>query len=178
MIKLLILDVDGILTNGKKTYNKDGEVTSKEFCDKDWTAIKLFRASGIEVCFLTGDPFNAKIAEKRRIDCIINRENGIHKDKSEFLPELMRKYKCQPNEIAFLGDDYFDIGLLKKVGYPFCPSDSPLEVRLSSGTLENKGGNNLIMEFYELCIERCYVITDHFDKLMNNVYKLDVMEKF
>ena len=40
MIKLLILDVDGVLTDGKKYYNRDGDVVMKTFCDKDWTAIK------------------------------------------------------------------------------------------------------------------------------------------
>ena len=58
MIKLLILDVDGILTDGKKQYDREGNVRMKTFCDKDWTAIKRFRALGINVIFLTGDPFN------------------------------------------------------------------------------------------------------------------------
>ena len=58
MIKLVILDVDGVLTDGKKYYNREGEVLMKTFCDKDWTAIKRFRAMGITVIFPTGDPFN------------------------------------------------------------------------------------------------------------------------
>ena len=60
VIKLIILDVDGVLTDGKKYYNREGEVLMKTFCDKDWTAIKRFRALGITVIFLTGDPFNLK----------------------------------------------------------------------------------------------------------------------
>ena len=65
MIKLLILDVDGVLTDGKKYYDSKGKVVMKTFCDKDWTAIKRFKALGVQVVFLTGDPFNTKIASQR-----------------------------------------------------------------------------------------------------------------
>ena len=83
MIKLLILDVDGVLTDGKKYYNRDGDVIMKTFCDKDWTAIKRFKALGIQVLFLSGDPFNDKIAKNRNIDIIINRKDGTHRDKGD-----------------------------------------------------------------------------------------------
>ena len=68
MIKLLILDVDGIMTDGVKYYDKEGVVKLKTFCDKDWTAIKRFKSIGIQVLFLTGDPFNEAIAKNRNID--------------------------------------------------------------------------------------------------------------
>ena len=67
MIKLVILDVDGVMTDGKKYYDRDGNVVMKNFCDKDWTAVKRFRAIGIPVVFLTGDPFNAKILSNRNL---------------------------------------------------------------------------------------------------------------
>ena len=95
MIKLVILDVDGVLTDGKKYYNREGEVLMKTFCDKDWTAIKRFKAMGITVIFLTGDPFNESIARNRNIDVIVNRKNGKHTDKSEFLEELVAKHKSR-----------------------------------------------------------------------------------
>ena len=51
MFKLLILDVDGVLTTGCKTYDLEGNVISKEFNDKDFTAIKRFKEKGLKVCF-------------------------------------------------------------------------------------------------------------------------------
>lgn len=51
MIKLLILDVDGVLTNGKKYYGENGLGRLKNFCDKDFTAIKRIKAAGVNVCF-------------------------------------------------------------------------------------------------------------------------------
>ena len=127
VIKLLILDVDGVLTDGKKYYNRDGDVVMKTFCDKDWTAIKRFRALGVNVIFLTGDPFNEKIASNRNIDCIVNRKDGKHTDKEDYLQEICETYKVTEKEIAFVGDDIFDMGIIKKVKYSdaFTPSMGP-----------------------------------------------------
>ena len=82
MIKLLILDVDGVLTDGKKYYNRDGDVVMKTFCDKDWTAIKRFKALGIKVLFLSGDPFNEKIAKKQNFFRTLTDETAKHKNKN------------------------------------------------------------------------------------------------
>ena len=49
----------------------DGNVVMKNFCDKDWTAVKRFRAIGIPVVFLTGDPFNAKILNNRNLPYVV-----------------------------------------------------------------------------------------------------------
>jgi 3-deoxy-D-manno-octulosonate 8-phosphate phosphatase (KDO 8-P phosphatase) len=66
MVKLLILDVDGVLTDGRKYYDSSGLATHKTFCDKDFTAIKKFKSIGCEVIFLSGDKnINEKIAENR-----------------------------------------------------------------------------------------------------------------
>ena len=55
MIKLLILDVDGVLTDGKKYYDNTGLAKYKTFCDKDFSAIKKFKSAGVEVIFLSGE---------------------------------------------------------------------------------------------------------------------------
>ena len=93
MIKLVILDVDGVMTDGKKYYDRDGNVMMKNFCDKDWTAVKRFRAIGIPVVFLTGDPFNAKILSNRNLPYVVNRGEGFHRDKVNFLDEILEEYK-------------------------------------------------------------------------------------
>ena len=52
MIKLVILDVDGVMTDVKKYFDRDGNVVIKNFCDKDWTAIKRLRAIGIDLSLI------------------------------------------------------------------------------------------------------------------------------
>ena len=64
MIKLLILDIDGVLTDGTKTYDKDHNVLSKRFMCKDFTAIKKFIAANIDVVLISGDKWNEKMAKK------------------------------------------------------------------------------------------------------------------
>ena len=89
IVKLIILDVDGVLTNGKKIYNSEGVCSYKTFCDKDFTAIKKFKASGVSVCFLSGDEnINKEIAKNRNIDFYSSR----FKKKEDFLPELLKTY--------------------------------------------------------------------------------------
>ena len=105
MIKLVILDVDGVMTDGKKYYDRDGNVVMKNFCDKDWTAVKRFRAIGIPVVFLTGDPFNAKILSNRNLPYVVNRGEGFHRDKVNFLDEILEKYECEADDVVYLHID-------------------------------------------------------------------------
>ena len=144
-IKLIILDIDGVLTDGKKYYDKNGEVQLKTFCDKDWTVLKIFKALNIDLVCITGDPFNKFIEEKRNIDVIVNRFQNKHLDKSIYLEELLNKYKIDSEQVCFVGDDIFDIGLMKKVKYSFCPNDSPNLVKDECIVLKNNGGENLMI---------------------------------
>ena len=182
MIKLVILDVDGVMTDGRKYYDRDGVVRLKTFCDKDWTAIKRFRAIGINVIFLTGDTFNVTIGENRNIDVIVNRGSGnsgiMHKDKSEYLPKICEDYRVSPNEIAFIGDDIFDIQLMQLVGLSFCPWDAPRIVRGNAQILSGSGGENLIAEMYDYMEEKKIIVTGYFPDHLQKVYEIDLKEKF
>lgn len=178
MIKLLILDVDGILTDGKKYYDREGNVRMKTFCDKDWTAIKRFRALGIQVVFLTGDPFNVTIAENRNIDVYVNRNSdGVHKDKIEFLADICKAYDVVPDNIAYAGDDIFDVKIMGAIRYPFCPNDAPQEVR-NIAVRVGMGGKNFVMELFDYLNSRDMLPKFSFEKHLEKVYELDRKEKF
>jgi len=178
MLKLVILDVDGILTDGKKYYDKTGLALLKTFCDKDWTAIKRMRALGLEVMFLTGDPFNVALAQNRKIDVIVNRQDGKHTDKGDYLPEICEKYGVQPNEICFVGDDVFDIGMMRLVGYKFCPSDSPRIVKRYAAEIDCPGGQNFVMQLLDKLISLGLITEQSFEEHIAKVYELDLKEKF
>lgn len=179
MIKLLILDVDGILTDGKKYYDREGNVRMKTFCDKDWTAIKRFRALGIQVVFLTGDPFNVTIAENRNIDVYVNRtSDGVHKDKIEFLADICIEYEVAPSEVAYAGDDIFDARIMKAVYYSFCPSDAPGELKKIATTSFGMGGQNFVMNLFDWMRNRNLLPGYDFDEHLEKVYELDRKEKF
>ena len=157
MIKLIILDVDGVMTDGKKYYDRDGNVVTKNFCDKDWTAIKRFRAIDIPVVFLTGDPYNATILKNRNLPYVVNRGEGFHRDKVNFLDDILTEYECDAKETVYVGDDLFDMGVMKKIKYSYCPRDAP-----RCDTLELKG----LIPFVP------------YDEVMEKIYELDLKEKF
>ena len=87
-IKLVVLDVDGVMTDGKKYYTREGKIVMKQFCDKDWTAIKRFKAMNIPVIFLTGDTFNQAVADKRDIETIISKT-----EKHKVIADLITRFK-------------------------------------------------------------------------------------
>jgi len=178
MIKLIILDVDGVLTDGKKYYDRPGNVVMKTFCDKDWTAIKRFKALGIHIIFLTGDPFNEAIAKNRNIEVIVNRKNGKHKDKGDYVEDICKKYKINTNEIVFVGDDIFDIGIMNKVKYSYCPGDAPKEVQEIANVLDKNGGQNCVMSLFDQLKEEKLLPNFKLQEHIDNVYKLDIKEKF
>ena len=177
-IKLLIIDVDGIMTDGIKYYNRDGDVKLKTFCDKDWTAIKRFRAIGVNVVFLTGDGYNVMILENRNLHVITNRGKGFHSDKANYLEDILEEYECSAEDTAFIGDDLFDIGIMRKVGYPYCVKNSPQIVKDNAQTLKYKGGENVLMHLFELLEDQKLISTVSYENVVDKIYELDIKERF
>ena len=153
MFKLLILDVDGVLTTGCKTYDLEGNVISKEFNDKDFTAIKRFKEKGLKVCFLTADDrVNRIVAKNRNIDFYYVREM-TKKNKVETLPYLTSKYKVTLDEIAYIGDDINDLEVLQAVGLSCMPSSSPILHRTTPDIItQRKGGEGAFREFADFIL--------------------------
>ena len=178
MIKLVILDIDGVMTDGRKYYNTDGMPFAKTYCDKDFTAIKRLRGAGVNVCFLSGDDtVNEAMAKNRNIDFFYARG----KDKADFIPELAEKYNTTVEHMAYIGDDLFDSSMLEAVQFPFCPADACRDVKkicVSAfgyhNVLQSNGGCNVIMEMVELMLERGLVN----DCTMQDIEALDKNEKF
>lgn len=143
-IKLVLLDIDGVLTDGTKMYDLDFKVIGKSFHDHDFAAIKKFRSAGIKVIFISGDDrVNLEMAENRGVDFILADKK---EDKWKF---ILKGYQCKPDEVAFVGDSMYDIGLLKKVGHAFCPSDAMAEVKKVAYPLGAKSGRGVVLSLYQ-----------------------------
>lgn len=145
MFDLLICDVDGVLTDGTKLYDVNGNVVAKQFYDRDFTAIKRFKKAGVEVVWLSGDRrVNEAIANQRKIDFYFARDN-----KASFIPFFEEKYKVNRSKMAYLGDDIYDLPVLKEVGYGFVPSTAEPELFEHAEVLERKPGHGFITSVYE-----------------------------
>lgn len=149
---LLILDIDGVLTTGNKIYDRDGKVLAKTYCDLDFTAIKRFKAAGIQICFLSGDKtINEKMAETRQVKFF---HNAPGTNKVDILPEIISEFK--PKKIAYIGDDYYDLSIMNAVDMPFCPKNSPKVVRNNCTVLDVHSGEGVVAELYNLFEEQIY----------------------
>jgi 3-deoxy-D-manno-octulosonate 8-phosphate phosphatase (KDO 8-P phosphatase) len=157
-IKLLILDIDGVLTDGKKIYDVDHTVLSKSFKCKDFTAIKRIIAAGIKVVMVSGDNFNRSMAEKRNIEFYCSRNSDLSLDKSRYVDLFFEKYNIDPQNMAFVGDDYFDLSIIRRLKFTFCPSDSPKIVKENSFlTLNSRGGDGVIVELYDFLVDEKFI---------------------
>lgn len=147
MIKLIVLDVDGCLTDGRIIYSEDGNET-KAFNVKDGLAIRTWLNMGRYAAIITGrrSTLVAKRAKELGIEML---HQGI-KDKRALLEEIAAELKIQPYEIAAIGDDLNDYKMLQWVGHSYTPSDGSHYVRaMADKTLTCKGGMGAVREMIE-----------------------------
>ena len=146
-IRLLLLDVDGVLTDGSITYSDSGEQI-KSFNTQDGLGLKLLMNSDIRVGIVTGRSSKALL---HRCDNLgINLIFDDVKDKSAVLDTILSQTKISAEEIAFVGDDLIDIPIMKRVGIAICVPDAPYEVKQCAHIVTNrKGGHGAVREICE-----------------------------
>ena len=150
-IELLLLDVDGVLTDGRITYTDGGEEI-KAFHVKDGMGLRLLMQAGIKTGVVTGRRSQALIYRCQNI--------GIHyvfdgiKDKGAFLGTIMDRTGVTAPNIAFVGDDLPDIPLLKKVGISFAVQDAHEQViAVCDMVTKQKGGHGAVREICEMILK-------------------------
>jgi 3-deoxy-D-manno-octulosonate 8-phosphate phosphatase (KDO 8-P phosphatase) len=163
MIKLVILDVDGCLCDGK-IYDKDHNVTGKIFNDLDFSAIKLFKAVNIPVVLLTSDNFNQKMSIKRQISFFDGKILG-RIEKLKVYEKIKETFDVTDDECVYLGDDRFDLPVLEKVKWAFCPSNSPAIVKNICTVLKGRSGQNLVSEIFDWFLESKILKEPSLDRL-------------
>jgi 3-deoxy-D-manno-octulosonate 8-phosphate phosphatase (KDO 8-P phosphatase) len=124
-IRLVLLDVDGVLTDGRLWYGPEGEVF-KAFHARDGLGVRLLQESGIEVGIITGR--SSEIVVRRAADLHIQCVFQGAKDKIDAYEKIVRERKILDEQVAYMGDDLPDIPVLERVGLPACPSDAVPEV--------------------------------------------------
>lgn len=152
-MKLLLLDFDGVMTNGTKAYGRDGKCRHKVTADIDWTAIKLFIAKGWQVAFISSDEFNKQLCHDRGIHFIYSRNENGTIDKPSKLPQIIHDYGLSSvADIVYCGDDATDWPIMKIIkeggGRIFSPMNASGFIKKNTEPLCCNGGNGAIEDLF------------------------------
>jgi len=152
IIKMLVIDVDGTLTDGKIYMGRKGEIF-KVFDIKDGYAIhELLPKYNIMPVIITGR--NSSIVENRAKEMGITHIYQGVKDKIRLLRELVQKTNISMFNVAYIGDDINDLECMKNCGFKGCPADAAPEIKAIADFISNKnGGEGAVREFVEKIIK-------------------------
>ncbi len=147
MIKLIVLDVDGTLTDGR-LYMDDKDNYLKAFDVKDGFAIAQWIKLGGLVAIITGK--TSEIVRRRKEELGIQELAQGVSNKVVELNKLLVKYSLSLDEVAYIGDDINDLGVMSKVGFSACPKDAVSEVLERVDYIASKnGGRGAVREIFE-----------------------------
>jgi 3-deoxy-D-manno-octulosonate 8-phosphate phosphatase (KDO 8-P phosphatase) len=150
-IKLLILDVDGILSTGALYYDKTGE-TFKPFHVHDGLGIKLLQRAGIEVAIISAKKSDALVMRLK--DLKLEHTYLGYEDKLPAYNELKSKLGLTDQQIAYMGDDLPDLPLLKRAGFAATAANGTEIVKQHVDfTATHKGGKGAVRELCELLLK-------------------------
>ncbi len=150
-IRLLLLDVDGVLTDGSIVYGNSG-TELKTFNIKDGFGIRLLREAGVEVGIITAR--RSEAVERRAQDLkLAHLYQGVG-NKIEAFEKILAEQKLTPQQVAYMGDDWLDLPLLSRVGLAATVADGVAEVKaVAHYVTKQNGGRGAVRELCELLIE-------------------------
>lgn len=149
-IKLLLLDVDGVLTDGRIIYDHHG-VETKAFDVKDGHGIKLVQRAGIEVGIITGRTSEVVNVRARELGIGIVHQGA----KNKLLPyrEILAARGLVDEEVAYVGDDIVDLPILRRVGFAVAVADALEDVKpLVDYVTRHRGGRGAVREVCDLIL--------------------------
>ncbi len=154
-LRWLLLDVDGVLTDGRLTYGADGGV-AKTFHTRDGLGIRLLREAGLAVGTLSlrNDPAVAYRARELGLDAVLHGHAGSAKgDKTAVFSEFLAARGLDAAAVAYAGDDLPDLPVLARAGLACAPADAAAAVRAAVHVLlTNRGGWGAVRELAELLL--------------------------
>jgi 3-deoxy-D-manno-octulosonate 8-phosphate phosphatase (KDO 8-P phosphatase) len=149
-IKLLLLDVDGVLTDGKVLMHADG-TESKRFDIKDGAALVWAQRVGLRVGLLSARP--SVVPERRAAELRIRLLVQSHGPKVRAYQQILRRERLEDADIAYMGDDLLDLPVLARVGFSAAPADAVADVRTRVDFVSQAGGGNgAVRELVELLL--------------------------
>ena len=150
-IRLLLLDVDGVLTNGSLLYTGSTE-ESKAFNTQDGFGLRLLREAGVDAGVITAR--TSEVVARRANELKMRYLYQGMPNKGEAFKDIMQLSGLRPFEIAYMGDDWLDLPLLQQVGLAIAPANAVREVQEAAHFLtERKGGEGAVRDACDLILE-------------------------
>ena len=150
-LKLLISDVDGVLTDGSIHISESGYET-KIFNVRDGAGIKYLQRSGIEFAIITGRASKATLIRARELGIKILHQGIFNKE--IIFDKILAEHKLIEEEVGFVGDDLLDLPVMKRVGVSFTVQDAVAEVKnIADYITKANGGKGAIREIAELILK-------------------------
>lgn len=150
-IKLLILDVDGVLTDGSIILDNDAN-EYKAFHVRDGHGIKMLHKAGINVAIITGR--HSKVVERRAHELGITEVFQKCLNKKVAYAQLLKQYSLRNDEVAYIGDDIIDAPIMSVVGLPVAVADAADEARrFAFMVTKNRGGRGAVREVTDFILK-------------------------
>lgn len=146
-LRLLILDVDGVLTDGRVLFGAHDE-EQKAFSTRDGAGLALWRDAGYHTTFLTGR--GGAAVERRAKELRIGRIWQHVRDKRAAFADILAHFDLEAHQVAAMGDDIVDLGMLDAAGFSACPADAALDVREAADlVVPSRGGHGAVRDLVE-----------------------------
>ncbi|KKM92974.1 hypothetical protein LCGC14_1213070 [marine sediment metagenome] len=150
-IKLVVFDVDGVLTNGQIIIGDDGE-EYKAFHSRDGHGMKLLQFTGVEIAIITGR--TSRTVEHRMQSLGIKYVFQGQRIKLPVFEKLIKELKLSPDECAYVGDDWVDLSIMSRVGLAIAVQDAdPIVKKHAHFITSSNGGHGAAREVCELIME-------------------------
>ena len=149
-IRLLVLDVDGVMTDGGLYYDATGLII-KRFHVHDGIGIRLAKSAGLEIAVISG--MDVPCVAKRLQELGVTEYYGGRDNKATILDEIRSRLGLEWEEIAYLGDDWVDLAPMSKVGLPVAVANALPDVKDAARlVLQKEGGNGAVRELIDLLL--------------------------
>ncbi|EGL53659.1 low specificity phosphatase [Methylophaga aminisulfidivorans MP] len=150
-VKLVVFDVDGVLTNGQIIIGDNGE-EYKAFHSRDGHGMKLLQYTGVEIAIITGR--TSRTVEHRMQSLGIKYVYQGQRVKLPVFQQLIKELKLSPEECAYVGDDWVDLSIMSRVGLAIAVQDAdPIVKKHAHFITTSKGGHGAAREVCELIME-------------------------
>ena len=162
-IKLVILDVDGVMTDGRIVIDDNG-VESRNFDIKDGMGVVVMMMSGVEVAIITSKKSGA--VRHRAEELKIKRFHEGIKKKTEPYEEMLKEMGITDAQVAYVGDDLVDLSMMKRVGLPIAVGDAVEDVKNHAAYVTKaRGGYGAVREVAEMILKA----QDKWDKILSKI---------